>query len=63
VGVKTLGYAVNKSWWMEKEMMDSFCDLIDNSLFNSRAKGSIPWAFLLPTGSAGDLYKRQRSPL
>ena len=33
VGVK-MGY-VNKDW-VDGKMMDSFCDLIDNSLFNSK---------------------------
>jgi Uri superfamily endonuclease len=33
VGVK-MGYA-NKDW-VDGKMMDSFCDLIDNSLFNSK---------------------------
>jgi len=33
VGVK-MGYA-NKDW-VDSKMMDSFCDLIDNSLFNSK---------------------------
>ena len=29
-----MGY-LNKDW-VEEKMMDSFCDLVDNALFNSR---------------------------